>query len=215
MNLTTIKIHAVAGMLLFSSAATAQPPRPQGGLQGDRQQSPVERLMQYDENKDGVLTEVELTDRRLQRIMAIVDADSDGKATAAELSSYFEGQAQQVRGPRDGRGIDPTDRPGGPGNLGPQGPRRQGGPEGFRGPPQAFGGPPRPGQILPNFLKQELGLTEAQVAKLDDLQQRVDQELASILTAEQGERLKQIGPPGGAFGPPNGQLDGPRRSRPE
>ncbi len=88
--------------------------------------------------------------------------------------------------------------------------------EGFRppmGPGIGGGGPgggplfrmPRPGEVLPGPLADLLGLTDAQKAKLADLQKDVDGKLDALLTAAQRKQLKEMrdnGPPG--FGPPGG-----------
>ena len=84
------------------------------------------------------------------------------------------------------------------------------------GPPPGFG-PPRPGQVLPDFLLEQLGLSDLQKEHLALLQKEVDEKLGKILTPAQRKQLKELGetgPPGGfpggppGFGPP-GDGDGP------
>lgn len=82
----------------------------------------------------------------------------------------------------------------------PIGPDRFGPPEfgrpGFGGPEGQgqFGGPPRPGQILPNFMKQSLRLNTEQQEKIERLQKLVDEELREILTPQQMQQLNRMGP---------------------
>jgi Squalene-hopene cyclase C-terminal domain len=97
----------------------------------------------------------------------------------------------------------------------------KGGKEGGRGRgPGRFGGPPRPGQILPDFLQDELRLTDEQKKQLADLQKEVDAKLEKILTEEQKKQLRDLrdrrpppgfGPPGfpGRNGPPGRPPDDP------
>ena len=78
------------------------------------------------------------------------------------------------------------------------------------GPPGGFG-PPRPGEILPEFLQNQLKLTVEQKKKLGELQRDVEANLAKLLTSQQKKLLDEMsqgkggfgfGPPG--FGPPGG-----------
>ena len=98
----------------------------------------------------------------------------------------------------------------GPFQRGKGGPGGPGG--GFGGPK---GGPPQPGQILPPFLQDRLNLTDAQRARLKDLQREVDDKLGKILTDEQRQQLKELrerGPGGfggGGFGGGKGPGKGP------
>ena len=55
---------------------------------------------------------------------------------------------------------------------------------------QPFGAPPKPGQILPDFVKRSLNLTEDQQQQIDKLQISVDEQLREILTEEQIRRLE-------------------------
>ena len=86
------------------------------------------------------------------------------------------------RGGHGARGF--TQRgPGGRDNVG----RERGGP--LRG-PSGRGGPPRPGQLLPDFIQESLGLTDAQTQELIAMQSMVDKELQEILTPKQHDQLK-------------------------
>jgi Spy/CpxP family protein refolding chaperone len=67
------------------------------------------------------------------------------------------------------------------------------------GPPGGFG-PPRPGEILPEFLKDQLNLTAEQKKKLGELQKDVEVNLARLLTAEQKKLLDEMSPGKGGFG---------------
>ncbi len=163
------------------------------------------RLMQFDADKDGKLTRVELTDERLGRLFDRLDADKDGIVSKTEAASLTAEDSAPRRGPAG---------PGGPG-----------------GPPgRGFG---RPGEVMPGMLRQHLNVTSDQAEKLDELQRDVDARIAKILTSEQASELKQMqergpggppgrgGPPGGGRrrggppdgGPPGGGLpdDGPPR----
>ncbi|MCA9160922.1 MAG: YHYH protein [Planctomycetales bacterium] len=99
-----------------------------------------------------------------------------------------------------GRGPTGSEGVGGPAN-GPGDMRGPGGP--------GRGGPPRPGQILPNFVQDELNLSDEQKQKIEALQKNVDEELRNILTKEQLEQLKS--PPGFR---PGGGAPGERGQRP-
>jgi len=124
--------------------------------------SPVDRLMTYDKNEDQTLTVEEVEDTRVARIIKKVDSNSDGEATQQELSEYFDARTREIESsPPPSRGFA---RPG------------------FGPPPAMFG---RPGQVLPEFLRQGLNLTSKQSEELAQLQSYVDQQLAEILTKQQ------------------------------
>jgi hypothetical protein len=86
-----------------------------------------------------------------------------------------------------------------------------------KGGPGGFGGGMRgaPGQIMPQFIQEQLKLTDEQKKQVEDLQKDVDGKMDKILTAEQKDQLKQMrergpgGPggrgPGGAPGGPGGK----------
>jgi hypothetical protein len=86
--------------------------------------------------------------------------------------------------------------------------RNFGGPPGggFGGPPGGFGGPPQPGQILPTFVRDRLGLTDEQKKELDEFQKEADARLEKVLSDEQKKQFKE--PPQGGFGgmPQPGQI---------
>jgi Spy/CpxP family protein refolding chaperone len=83
---------------------------------------------------------------------------------------------------------------------------------GGRGPGR-FGGPPRPGQILPDFLQEQLRLTDDQKKQVAELQKDVDAKLDKILTAEQKSQMKEMrerGPGGRGGRGPGGRPGGGR-----
>jgi hypothetical protein len=57
-----------------------------------------------------------------------------------------------------------------------------------------FGSGPRPGQILPEAVREELELTEAQKGELAELQEMVEERLTRILSAEQRKALQEFHP---------------------
>lgn len=205
----------LAVLLVIPATALAQQKDRPGGREGqsNRQRpqedvsSVVQRVMQLDQNQDGLLSADEVTDQRLQGMMTEADTDGDKTLTQAELTSFFQQRLRQ-RGNRDGaggpgagegrrggaRGDGPGAGPGGPG-MGRRGGRM---------------GMPRPGQVLPDFVVQQLQLDDGQKAELEKLQEMVDARLRSILTEEQWEQL-QSPPPGGpqAGGRAGGQSGGP------
>lgn len=136
--------------------------------------------------------------------------------------------------PRSYRGTPSADfRHGPPGGSG--GGRHGGGGDDRQGPPSRGGreqqargprggGPPRPGEVLPDFVREQLKLTREQRQQLEELQQTVDAQLKEILTAQQQQQLedpRSFGPPprgplhgggppqGGSGGPPQGGRGGP------
>lgn len=202
--------------LLLAGNAFSQPPR-SGDFGGPppeapaNQPAPADRLMQFDANNDGVLSAEELTDRRLHRLLTAADENSDGSLSRAELMAYFDRQAREFggnRGPGSMRGFGGGEGPG----LGGDFPGAGRPP--FPGGPGGPGGLGQPGQILPEFLQQELNLSEEQRRELAALQTRVDEQLARILTPEQKQQLQRMTPPRGErpFGP--GGPGGPRPGRP-
>ncbi|HKI18379.1 MAG TPA: hypothetical protein VKA15_10885 [Isosphaeraceae bacterium] len=114
------------------------------------------RMMEFDTDKDGKLTKVEITDARLLRLFDRSDANKDGIVTKEELASLAaKEQSNEQRGGPPGFG-------GGPPGFGPRG----GGPPGG-GPPGGFmmgGG--RPGEILPRMIQERLKLTPRQKTRL-------------------------------------------------
>ena len=200
--LVTCAVGAIAVAVVH-----AQPPRGERGPGGGSVDAAVNRLMAFDADKDGKLSKSEITDSRLQPLLQRADANNDGVVTKEELTALLTKEAASSRG---GAG-------GGPGGLGGRGP---GGPEGGPGgPPPDDRGPggrgpggPQPGQILPQFMQDELSLTEAQRRDLQELQKDVDTRLGKILSADQQQQLRQMrnrGPGGG--GPRGGGPGGPPR----
>jgi hypothetical protein len=165
-------------------------------------------MMEFDKDKDGKLTKVEITDARLHRLFDRSDANKDGIVTREELASLAaKEQSNEQRGGPPGFGGGPPGFGGGPPGFGPRG----GGPPGG-GPPGGFmmgGG--RPGEILPRMIQERLKLTPEQKANLADLQKEVDAKLDKILSAEQKTQLKEMRERGpGGFGPrgPGGRPGG-------
>ena len=143
-----------------------------GGQAGD---DTVNRMMEFDANKDGKLTRQEVTDERLARLFDHADADKNGTVTRAELIALVA--------------AEPARR-GGPGGFGP--------PSGF-GPPG--GGPPGggfgPGEILPPMFQSRLNLSAEQKTQIEALQKEVDAGLEKIFNDEQKAQWKAM--PAGAL----------------
>ncbi len=200
---------ALAFICVISLAAEiglAQPPRPERdrsnqNSNSSQQTSPVNRLFKYDADQDGALTKDEVTDRRIHRILAAADKNSDERVTREELSAYFEKQSQAYGTGSSSRANSPS------GPLGQDGGPPMGGP--FPPGPGPGFAPPRPGQLLPPVLQQQLQLNSAQQSRLAELQSRVDAELARILTPDQQRLLLQMSQPSGGppFGPPGQTRD--------
>ena len=203
---------ALLGAAGLLSPAPAQPPSPKNAPDKAKDYSTapiVLRMMAFDKNKDGKLTKDEVTDKRLHRLFDQADKNKDGVVTKEELIALAK-ELDEESGPAGNRGG-----PGGPGGRGPGGP-------GGRGPggPGGFGGPPQPGQVMPAFLQDRLGLTADQKKQMEELQKDVDARLAKILTDEQKKQLKEMqerGPgglgPGGRGGPGGPGGDGGRGRR--
>lgn len=206
-----IKCLTLAVLLAVSTQINAQGPgggpggggqgggRGQGGPGGPGAQGGGEdtlaRLMALDKNSDGKLTEDEYTDSRLKPLLERADADKNKIVTREELTALMQREGQG-----GGQGF------GGPGQAGPggmgggmgEGGRGFGGREGEFGGRGGRGGGMRgmmmrPGTVLPDFLVQELKLSEEQRSQLAKLQATVDAELAKILNQDQQAQLKQIG----------------------
>lgn len=151
------------------------PPGGQGGPGGFgmNPQELMQRLAALDTNGDGALTSNEVTDPGLLGLMQRADTNGDGSVTQAEVEAVLSGQGGQQNGG---------------GNM--------------MGPPPGMNGmkPPRPGEILPEFMQQQLQMTAEQKQQLAVLQQQVDAQLKQILTAEQIALLQSAAPPGGPGG---------------
>lgn len=204
-----IKFLTLAALVALQTLASAQPPGGQGGRGEGRgpggQGGPgggedaVARLMALDKNNDGKLTEDEYGDSRLKPLLERADADKNKVITREELTAQMQREMQNQGGGQGGPGFG-GGQGGGPGFGG--GP---GGGQGFGG-GQSEGGMGRggrggmrggmmmrPGTVLPEFMVQELQLTEEQRSKLAKLQATVDAELAKILTESQQQQMKQFG----------------------
>jgi EF hand len=184
---------AVGGLQSFAFAQDGPEPgagreRPRPAADGKADSAAVDaivaRLMAFDKNKDGKLTRDEITDERLLRMFDRADANKDGVVTKDELVALAKQLVADDAA--NGFGRSGFGFPGGPGG------------------PGGFGGPPRPGQILPPFLQEELGLSADQKKQIAELQKEVDAKLDKILTDAQKQQLKEMRP---RFGPP------PRRGR--
>ena len=181
-----IGILMMCAMSFLSFMAVAQR---QGGREASNSASAdardlVSRMMAFDKNNDGKLSRDEVTDERLIRLFERADADRNGAVTEDELSALAQ--------------REHADQGGGPPGFGPGGP-----PGGGRGGPMM--GMPRPGEILPQFLRQRLNLSSKQQKQLTALQKKVDDELAKILTSAQKKQLSEMRSRGpGGFGPPPG-----------
>src|SRR4051812_35515363 len=84
---TLTGIMLTCGVLAAASLAMAQRP---GGLREGPSESPddfVTRMMQFDKDTDGKLTQAEVTDARLHRLFDRADADKDGAVTKEELTA--------------------------------------------------------------------------------------------------------------------------------
>ena len=149
--------------------------------------------MALDKNGDGKLSKEEMGGQRMAAMFQKADADKDGFVTKAEIEKMFA----TMQGGRPGGEGGQGGRPGG-----------EGGRPGGEGGPGGRGGPPMPGQILPEFLQEQLSLTAAQKKQLAELQKQVDARLDKMLSGEQKAKLKEMaqrgpGRPGpGGDGPP-------------
>ena len=150
------KLLLTASLLAFTGAAQAQrPERPADKPKPSPEAELVVKMMALDKDKDGLLTKDEVTDERLLKLFERADKNKDDKVTKDELIAMLvaEGAGGRPGGDRPGPGGD---RPGGnrPGGDRP-GP---GGPGGDR----PGGRPPVPGQVMPDFLANQLKLTTDQ-----------------------------------------------------
>lgn len=200
---------------LLSSSVNAQGPggrggRGPGGGEGVNVQESVERLMNFDKNKDGKLTSDELSDTRLASLLERADANKDKAVTREELTQLLTRESQGRQGGEEGRG------PGGEGRGREFGGGRGGDFGGGRGGEFGRGRGPmmRPGQIMPEFMLEQLQPSEEQRNLLAKLQAHVDAELAKILTASQRETLQQMSQgPRGERAPAEGPEGGPEFRR--
>jgi Ca2+-binding EF-hand superfamily protein len=115
-------LMTVATFAMSGATTIAQPPG--GGDRGGDLDDRVERMMNFDENKDGQLSKDEVPER-LQSLFARADKDEDGKLNREEISASFEGREGGGRegGGREGGGREGGGREGG----GREGGGREGG----------------------------------------------------------------------------------------
>ena len=206
-------------MLMGATAATVNAQDGERGPRGPREGGPrggqfnpeqmIQRVMQMDKDNDGKLSKEELGDSRIAVIFERADTDKDVFLTKEELTAAFS-RGRGQGGPGRGEGA-PSRGEGGPGRG-----------EGGRGMGPGAGMGFRPGMVMPPFLMERLGLSEEQRRDVRALQEEVEKKLASILTEEQKEKLKEFGQqrpgrggdrPEGARGPRDGeggQRRGPR-----
>jgi hypothetical protein len=219
---------AVLAVALLSQATAQQPPaKPAEEPAKDKQKdysnsSIVTKMMAFNKKNDGKLTKDEVTDPRLHRLFDLADTNKDGVVTKEELMALAAKLEAEI-GQEGGRGGPggpggPGGGPGGPGG-GPGGP---GGGPGGRGP----GGPPPLGQVMPQFVQDDLKLSDDQKKQVAELQKEIDAKLDKILTDEQKKQYKAMkenpgrgGPggrgPGGPGGPGGGPGDGGRNPPPD
>lgn len=195
---------------LVSATVAAQPDEPRDRGDDSAVAVALERLMQFDADGDGELTQQELRDARLAKLFERADSDHDGELTKAELTEQLTKESAQRPRRRGGPGF------GGPPGGGPgAGPPPEDGAPGPGAPSPggpAPGGPPPIGRVVPDFLIEALELTDEQRDQLAELQRHVDERLKEILTPEQRQRLQSMRPGGP---PPQGIFDGtPDRARP-
>jgi hypothetical protein len=196
------------------AVAQQQPAKPAEEVTKDKKKdysdSPiVTKMMAFNKKNDGKLTKDEVTDARLHRLFDLADANKDGVVTKEELmalAAKLEAEVGQGGGP-GGPGGGPGGR--GPGGGGPGGPGGGPGGRGGRGP----GGPPALGQVMPEFVQDNLKLTDDQKKQIADLQKELDAKPDKILTDDQRKQYKDMkdnpgrggrggrGPGGGGRGP--------------
>lgn len=171
------------------------------------------RLMAFDANSDGRLTEAEVADPRLAPLLKRADTNQDGSVTREELAEQLQREMTQIL---TGRGGGPGT---GPGSLppGPDAPRQPGG-SGVPGAAPGGRPPQRPlfGQVMPGRVQDALNLSPEQREQLRDLQSDVDARLRKILSEDQQRQLQQLrdrgpGRPGGPGGPNGAPGGGPPR----
>lgn len=179
MNLRSVTL-VLLSTCLTSVAGLAQPPenvrgqqKPREGRGGERSESglsgsgQLSRYMILDRNKDDLFTLDEYEGSRFRPMFERADVNGDKTITKAELTAFLSTAASS----------------GGDGRVEEE--RRERGMSGPRGPMS------RPGTILPEFMMNDLQLSEEQRAAIARLQQSVDAELKKILTAEQHQKIAQ------------------------
>lgn len=207
-GILTAGVLASAAVLAIAQSPNngwREPPR-----RRDNTESPVNRLLAFDANKDGQLSKVELNDERLQALFERADENKDEKLTKIELVAYFDKELAQAGGQGGGQGGGQRGGPGagGPGGRGPGGPPPggggggrgpggpgQGGGQGFGG-QGGFGGSPQQGQQMgqmsPMMMLEALNLSDQQRKQVQDLQREFDARIEKILTADQKKQLNDL-----------------------
>lgn len=221
-------LGSVAVLTLTTSAFAQQPGVPgqvgPGAFNNAGAGNPVvERFMSMDADGDGNLTAAEITDQRMRSILNRADGNQDGIVSRAELIMMAGGNRGGNQGVVGGQGFA-----GGQGFPGGQGfggdPGFGGGQPGFGGQPdggmqgpqgrQPVGAGPQPvGQVLPDFMHDQLGLTADQRTAVAKLQAEVDAQLTRILSAEQQQQLQQMGAVGAGGPREAGQARGRGRAQ--
>jgi len=206
---------AVLALAVMSCAVAQQPPaKPADEVTKDKKKDYsdsliVTKMMAFNKKNDGKLTKDEVTDARLHRLFDLADANKDGVVTKEELMALEAKLEAEI-----GQGGGPGGPGGGPGGRGPGGGGPGGGPggRGGRGP----GGPPALGQVMPEFVQDNLKLTDDQKKQIADLQKELDAKLDKILTDDQRKQYKDMkdnpgrgGPGGRGPGGPGGGGRGP------
>jgi hypothetical protein len=184
-------LMAAMAVSFIAVAQEAPPPADQKS----QESALVTKMMGYGKKQKGKVSRDEVTDERLLRLFDLADTDKKGVITKEQLLpavAKFEAEQSQRRS-RANAGGGPGG-PGGPGGFGGRG-------------PGGFGGRPPMGVLMPNFVQDELGLSDAQRKQLADLQKETDNKLDMILTAEQRQKYKEMkenpgrnGPGGRGFG---------------
>ena len=123
----------------------------------------------------------------MAQLFDLADVNRDGVLTKAELQLAMQSQFSNQYG-RGGPGFQGPPPP--PDGQFPGGPGGQGGPGGEPGLAAT-----RPGEIIPAFVVESLGLSDRQKLRLAAVQKDVDRKLASILTEEQQQEMKNHQPP--------------------
>ncbi|HEY3963820.1 MAG TPA: EF-hand domain-containing protein [Planctomycetaceae bacterium] len=171
----------------------------------------VTKMMAYGKKQEGKVWREEVTDERLLRLFDLADTKKEGVVTKEQLvTAATKLEAEQPPGGRRG-GEDGGGPGGGRGRGGfGGGPGGGGGRGGFGGGPGGgFGGRPQMGVVMPNFVQDELGLSETQKKEVAELQKELDAKLNKILTDDQKKKYQEMKENPGRGGP-NGRGPGGR-----
>ncbi len=178
------------------------------------------RLAKFDTNNDGVITKEELTDKRLLPLFKRYDRNSDEQLTRDEIIAGMErdqpGSSAEsgitdlgggLGGNNPGRIAKPTGLGGGaptsasdesspvnraaPGAA-PRGMTARGQDQNAPATPSPFpAGLIRVGQVVPDYLKTDLDLSDKQIKQLEELERSNEARLKSILNARQFDLLQK------------------------